>query len=96
MSVKFFNKNQIGYFTSPYHDAKPTFEPMFPIACPYCGEEVNETNVRTPSVAWYENRDVSAFIRCHRICNDADLTNELDHAVLDAIGKMVRAGEIKP
>lgn len=94
--VAHFDKRQVGYFTSPYPDAKPAFEPAFPIDCPYCGEEVNEANVRTPSVAWLEGREVSAFIRCHRTCNDADVDNELDGKVLDTIGEMLRSGDIVP
>jgi hypothetical protein len=91
-----FSKEQVGYFTSPYPDAKPDYEPAFPIGCPYCGTEVNESNVRSLSVAYLENREVSAFIRCHRICNDADVNNDLDGKVLDTIGAMLKGGEIAP
>ena len=94
VTVAHFNKRQIGYFTSPYPEARPAFDPDFPTACPYCGAEVDETNVRTSSVAWLEDREVSAFIRCHRACNDADTVNELDGKVLDTIGQMVKNGEL--
>lgn len=91
-----FRKEQIGYFTSPYPDAQPDREPAYPIECPYCGEEVNSSNVRTTNVMYMENRQVSAFIRSHRACNDADANNDLDGAVLDTIEQMIKNGEIKP
>jgi hypothetical protein len=95
-TIKHFNKEQIGYFTSPYPDAKPDFDPAYPIECPYCFGEVNDENVRTTSVAYLEGRQVSAFIRSHRACNDADKNNDLDGKVLETISEMVRSGEIAP
>lgn len=91
-----FDRRLIGYFTSPYPDAKPDFEPEFPASCPYCGTDVTHADVRTLSVAWLEGREVSAFIRCHRECNDSDEDNELDGKVLDTIGEMLKSGEIAP
>lgn len=94
--IEHLRNTQIGYFTSPYPDAKPAFDPEFPIECPYCGGIVSEHNVRSLSVAWMKDREVSAFIRCHRACNDADVDNELDQKVLDTIGAMIQNGEIAP
>lgn len=96
MTLLHFDKAQIGYFTSPYPDAKPAYEPDLRGPCPYCGGTLDETNICTVNVAYLEDRQVSAFIYCHRVCNDTDRANELDQKVLDTVGEMVKAGEIQP
>jgi hypothetical protein len=75
-----------GYFTD-YQQTQPAFDPGLSVACPICGDALDENDVRTISLA--VPKDVkSYFYRVHKSCHEPlskEQRSKVDGLLIDAI-----------